>query len=122
MRFSAFLLCLWGSSVASEPIRPVPSESIAPCWNIGMLRSEDLGVTISVEFEMTDGGVFLPKTMTLVSWTGGGESAARRVYDTARRAVILCNGRATGGSGTQRLSFGPKGVIQEPATSPLTET
>ncbi|MBK1690554.1 hypothetical protein CKO37_24000 [Rubrivivax gelatinosus] len=54
------------------------------------MSSEALATTVVVGVEMEQDGTPRPDTIRLLSWSGGSEDAARRVYDSARRAIIRC--------------------------------
>ena len=67
--------------------------AVSQCWNIGSLSTEALGTTVVIGVRMNQDGTPVTDTIRLISSTGGSDDAARRVFDSARRAIILCGSR-----------------------------
>ncbi|MEP4198754.1 MAG: energy transducer TonB [Aliishimia sp.] len=64
--------------------------AVSSCWNVGALSSEAAETKVVVAVSMNENGKPKNETIRLVSSSGGGEAAAKRVFDTARRAIIRC--------------------------------
>lgn len=88
---------------SEEPSRPAPAGpplsqgerdalrvAVEQCWNVGSLSSAALDTTVVVGVSMTPEGRPLVPTIRLISSTGGDDQAARKAFDAARRAIILC--------------------------------
>ncbi len=89
---------------AAEPARPAaPSGppltgseleglrvAVGSCWNVGTLSTEAQGTTVTVYVAMNENGTPRSESIRMISSSGGGESAARKVFETARRAIIRC--------------------------------
>lgn len=67
--------------------------AVSQCWNIGSLSSEALGTTVVVEVRMNRDATPVNDSIRMLSAAGGSDAAARRVFDSARRAIILCGAR-----------------------------
>jgi hypothetical protein len=67
--------------------------AVAQCWNIGSLSSEALQTTIVVTVTMKQDATPVNESIRMLSASGGSDAAARRVFDSARRAIILCGAR-----------------------------
>lgn len=68
--------------------------AVGTCWNVGSLSSEALQTTVVLAVSMNPDATPDINSIRMVSFTGGTEAAARRAYETARRAIIRCG--ATG--------------------------
>ena len=93
------------AEAASSPA-PVPPAPIGPplsqgelfafraavgnCWNVGSLSTASLATTVVVGVSMTPEGKPVTDSIRLISFSGGSEGAARRAYESARRAIIRC--------------------------------
>ncbi|WP_386628120.1 energy transducer TonB [Sulfitobacter geojensis] len=66
---------------------------IAKCWNIGSLSTEALGTTVVIGVKMNSDATPVNDSIRMISASGGSDASARRVYDSARRAIILCGSR-----------------------------
>lgn len=66
---------------------------IAKCWNIGSLSTEALGTIVIIGVKMNRDATPVNDSIRMISASGGSDSSARRVYDSARRAIILCGSR-----------------------------
>lgn len=64
--------------------------SVGNCWNVGSLSSEAMQTTVVVGVSLLPDAKPEIGSIRLVSYTGGTEAAARRAYETARRAIIRC--------------------------------
>ncbi|MEW9919266.1 energy transducer TonB [Marimonas sp. MJW-29] len=64
--------------------------AVAQCWNIGSLSSEALATTVVIGVQMNQNGTPVIDTIRMLSFSGGSDAAARRVFDSARRAIIRC--------------------------------
>lgn len=67
--------------------------AVSKCWNVGSLSSEALGTTVVIGVQMNQNGTPMIDTIRRISFSGGSDAAAQRVYDSARRAIILCGSR-----------------------------
>ncbi len=67
--------------------------AVSKCWNVGSLSSEALGTTVVIGVQMNQNGTPVVDTIRRISHSGGSDAAAQRVYDSARRAIILCGSR-----------------------------
>lgn len=67
--------------------------AVSQCWNIGSLSSEALGTTVVIGVNMNQNGTPVTDSIRMISASGGSDAAARRVFDSARRAIILCGAR-----------------------------
>ncbi len=65
--------------------------AINKCWNVGALSTAAMNTTISVRAEMGENGK--PTNIELTGFEGGDESAAGKVFEAARRAIIRCAGQ-----------------------------
>jgi hypothetical protein len=66
---------------------------IAKCWNIGSLSTEALGTIVIIGVKMNRDATPVNDSIRMISASGGSDGSARRVYDSARRAIILCGSR-----------------------------
>lgn len=64
--------------------------AVGSCWNVGTLSTEAQVTTVTVFVAMNEDGTPRNDSIRMVSSSGGGESAARNVFETARRAIIRC--------------------------------
>lgn len=64
--------------------------SVGSCWNVGSLSSEAMQTTVVVGVTLSPEAKPEIASIHMVSFTGGSEVAARRAYETARRAIIRC--------------------------------
>ncbi len=64
--------------------------AVANCWNVGTLSTEAQDTSVVVSVAMNQDGTPRRDTIAMASFSGGSESAARRVFETARRAIIRC--------------------------------
>lgn len=67
--------------------------AVSKCWNIGSLSTEALGTTVVVGVEMNQDGTPVAQSIRMLSAIGGSDAAAKRVFDSARRAIIRCGAR-----------------------------
>lgn len=67
--------------------------AVSQCWNIGSLSTEALGTTVVIAVKMNQNGTPVTESIRMLSATGGSDAAARRVFDSARRAIIRCGTR-----------------------------
>ena len=67
--------------------------AVAQCWNVGSLSSEAMQTTVVVAVQMNQDATPVTSSIRMMSATGGSDAAARRVFDSARRAIILCGAR-----------------------------
>ncbi|MCX7561126.1 energy transducer TonB [Sulfitobacter sp. F26204] len=92
-------------AAAQEPVAP-PSgpplssgekdalrAQIAKCWNIGSLSTEALGTIVVIAVKMNQNGTPVTESIRKISSSGGSDASAKRVYDSARRAIILCGSK-----------------------------
>ncbi len=64
--------------------------AVSQCWNIGSLSSEALGTTVVIAVSMNRNATPVVDSIRMLSASGGSDAAARRVFDSARRAIIRC--------------------------------
>ncbi|MEP5730583.1 MAG: energy transducer TonB [Sulfitobacter sp.] len=64
--------------------------AVSRCWNIGSLSTEALGTIVVLGVQMNQNGTPIIESIKMLSATGGSDAAARRVFASARRALILC--------------------------------
>ncbi|RME16810.1 MAG: energy transducer TonB, partial [Alphaproteobacteria bacterium] len=62
--------------------------AVQRCWNVGSLSTDALATTVVVLVKMAPDG--RPESVDLVSSSGGNQTATRRAFEAARRAVIRC--------------------------------
>ncbi len=67
--------------------------AVAQCWNVGSLSSEAMQTTVVVGVRMNQNATPVNDSIRMISASGGSDAAARRVFDSARRAIILCGAR-----------------------------
>lgn len=113
MRLIAFLLVVAASTAAAQDGGDIRS-NIGKCWNLGALSLESLSVSVTVRFAADENGKLRPNTIRLVSWSGGPKVNADRVFDTARRAIVLCAGNALRPSAVETMRFDPVNGISFP--------
>ncbi|MEM9967678.1 MAG: energy transducer TonB [Pseudomonadota bacterium] len=85
----------------SQPLGPPLSQgeketlrvAVSACWNVGSLSSEAGRVTVVVGVSMNRDGTPIQGSIRLVSSSGGTQEAARKAFETARRAIIRCGSR-----------------------------
>ncbi|TDK48016.1 energy transducer TonB, partial [Antarcticimicrobium luteum] len=68
--------------------------AVSSCWNVGSLSSEALATTVVVAVSLSQDGKPQMETIRMMSYSGGGEGAAKQAFEAARRAIIRCG--ATG--------------------------
>ena len=64
--------------------------AVSRCWNVGSLSTEALRTSVVVGVAMQEDGKPRMETIRMISYTGGTEAAAQRVFETASRAIIRC--------------------------------
>ena len=64
--------------------------AVSQCWNIGSLSSEALETTVVIGVRMNSNGTPVNDSIRMIGASGGSDGAARRVFDSARRAIIRC--------------------------------
>ncbi|MEV8465229.1 hypothetical protein AB0T83_00355 [Fluviibacterium sp. DFM31] len=62
--------------------------AVGQCWNFSSLGTDAAKVTVVVAMEMGLDG--RPSNLRMVSYEGGGDTAAQQAYETARRAILRC--------------------------------
>lgn len=67
--------------------------AVGSCWNVGTLSTEAQETKVTVFVALARDGKPDPGSIRMVTHSGGSESAARRVFDTARRAILRCGAR-----------------------------
>ena len=67
--------------------------AVSNCWNVGSLSTDALGTTVVVSVEMEQTGKPVASSISMVSFSGGSEGAARQAFEAARRAIIRCGAR-----------------------------
>ncbi len=64
--------------------------AVSGCWNVGSLSSAALQTTVVVSVNMNQNGTPVIDTIRQVGSSGGSDADAKRVFDSARRAIIRC--------------------------------
>lgn len=67
--------------------------AVQQCWNVGALSMEALRTTVTVGVSVGQDGVPEAGSITLVSSSGGSDTAVRQAFEAARRAIIRCGAR-----------------------------
>jgi hypothetical protein len=67
--------------------------AVAACWNVGSLSTAALQTTVIISVNMNQNGTPVIETIRQVSASGGSDADARRVFDSARRAIIRCGAK-----------------------------
>jgi FtsZ-interacting cell division protein ZipA len=67
--------------------------AVSACWNVGSLSSAALQTTVVVSVNMNQNGTPVIETIRQVGASGGSDADAKRVFDSARRAIILCGSK-----------------------------
>lgn len=67
--------------------------SVERCWNVGTLSTEATETVVTAFVRMNRDGTPDNGSIRMLSFDGGSEAAARRVFDTGRRAIIRCGAR-----------------------------
>jgi len=67
--------------------------SVSSCWNVGALSTEAQETQVTVYVARGRDGKPDTSSIRMLSSSGGSEGAARRVFETARRAIIRCGAR-----------------------------
>ena len=67
--------------------------AVASCWNVGALSSEAQETKVTVFVAMNRDGTPDTGSIRMMSASGGSDASARRVFETARRAIIRCGAR-----------------------------
>ena len=68
-------------------------DAISRCWNVGSLSTEALSTQILVYVEMERSGAPKMDSFQLLSFEGGTQSSADKVYRAARSALFRCGQR-----------------------------
>jgi hypothetical protein len=66
---------------------------VAQCWNVGALSTEALNTIVVVAVSLGQDGKPDANSIRMLSSTGGSVQSARKIYDTARRAIIRCGSK-----------------------------
>jgi len=67
--------------------------AVGSCWNPGSLSTEALQTTVTIFVAMQEDGKPEVGSIRMTGFEGGSESAAKRAYEAARRAIIRCGAR-----------------------------
>lgn len=67
--------------------------AVSSCWNVGSLSTDALNTTVVVTVSMSQDGKPIVPSITMASFSGGSEAAARQAFEAARRAIIRCGAR-----------------------------
>lgn len=67
--------------------------AVSQCWNVGSLSSEALRTIIVVGVAMNRDGTPETNSIRLLSFSGGSEAAAQRIFTVSRRAIIRCGAK-----------------------------
>lgn len=63
---------------------------VEQCWNIASLSTEARQMVVTVAFSLDRDGVPVSSSLKMITQSGGSETAARKAYETARRAILRC--------------------------------
>jgi hypothetical protein len=92
--------------------------SVGRCWNVGTLSTEATETVVTAFVRMNRDGTPDNGSIRMLSYDGGSEAAAKRVFDTARRAIIRCGARGFplpvekyGQWREIEMTFNPEGVF-----------
>ncbi len=64
--------------------------AVSACWNVGSLSSAALQTIVVISVNMNQNGTPVVDTIRQVGSSGGSDADAKRVFDSARRAIIRC--------------------------------
>jgi len=64
--------------------------AVQQCWNVGSLSSDELLVSVTVGLSLGTDGRPDTSSIRMLDHSGGTDAAARKAYETARRAIIRC--------------------------------
>lgn len=67
--------------------------SVSQCWNTGTLSTQAQDTKVTVFVAMNRDGTPKGDSIRMIGFVGGNDQAARRVYETARRAILRCGAR-----------------------------
>ncbi|MGJ8618286.1 MAG: energy transducer TonB [Sulfitobacter sp.] len=67
--------------------------AVSACWNVGSLSSAALQTTVVISVNMNQNGTPVIETIRQVGSSGGSDADARRVFESARRAIIRCGSK-----------------------------
>lgn len=67
--------------------------AVSQCWNVGALSSEAQETRVTVAVEMGRDGKPVTASIRMIGHEGGSAASAKRVFDTARRAIIRCGAK-----------------------------
>lgn len=67
--------------------------AVSQCWNVGALSSEAQETRVTVAVEMRRDGKPVTASIRMIGHEGGSAASAKRVFDTARRAIIRCGAK-----------------------------
>lgn len=92
------------SSIATRQAEGNPQNDFAACWNVGALSYGDLQANVTIAFEIIDGR---PDARSIRYVRGSKpESEIQGLYESARRAVIICGAKGTSlPDGTAEVTF-----------------
>lgn len=63
---------------------------VEQCWNITAMSSEAQRTIVTVAFSLERDGTPVSSSLRMIAQSGGSEAAARKAYETARRAILRC--------------------------------
>ena len=64
-------------------------KAVAPCWNVGALPADVRATSVEVFFSM-NGNIPIASSIRMGGHWGGSDAAARRMFESVRRAIIRC--------------------------------
>ena len=67
--------------------------AVSSCWNVGSLSTDALSTTVVVKVSMSQDGKPIVPSISMASFSGGSEAAAKQAFEAARRAIIRCGAR-----------------------------
>jgi len=66
--------------------------AIGKCWNVGMLSSTALRVSVNLRVEMDESGKPKEASIEMISFEGGSAEDAAAAFKAAKRAIMRCAG------------------------------
>ena len=102
----AFLSCPAFADIAEE---------VQSCWNVGLLSTAALRISVTVSFSTGPGGAVDRDTIRLEGSSGGSKSDVREAFEAARKAISRCGNITAAGSDHRRiwLVFNVRGGVHE---------
>jgi hypothetical protein len=64
--------------------------AVQGCWNLAPMSSDAMRVTVTLVVNLAQTGVPDVGSIQMIRFEGGSEANALRIYDAARRAILIC--------------------------------